>query len=523
MKYGMLILLVFIVSSRASLNANCLYKGPGESNPDSNKTVIVGETDKLDKTIRFNFHGKRLESNPDSLESIDVGDFYNIEIDSINLNLYKIIIGTSDSSTLKPIDFPSFEVFKTAQLSSYLSNLIPTALQKGVTTLSSSQAKDVKDLSNNLTLMGMNWRAKFDSVTQLQTRRKEEPLNDTVSLLILMNESQTNLKMKQMEFNSLVARIQNVIFEHNKLFVVSELEFLPPTMGKKDTIDVSQLSLKVLYDSIGIIKEDVQKLDSAIQQLSQNYDNEIKYDSWRIRNLPYLKTVDSTLRIAFYKFDSTLVGMHDSLTGNKMVKYIRSLANIMNTSWTYKSLPKQRMKDQTFVDITILPRDSARLESYTTHFAFPLKEKEFWGVSSGFYYGRMNNQSFSVKTVIDASKKDTSYSLADESPVPYEFGMDAIFHYGRQLILHDFFAQIAIGPAVTFGDKIRPRLMVGAGIAFGDKNILLLDIGTVFGYTDRLSNSITQLQGFRTLPTDYMVSTLDHGLYLSVSYLFYNN
>jgi hypothetical protein len=101
--------------------------------------------------------------------------------------------------------------------------------------------------------------------------------------------------------------------------------------------------------------------------------------------------------------------------------------------------------------------------------------------------------------------------------------MDAIFHYGRQLILHDFFAQIAIGPAVTFGDKIRPRLMVGAGIAFGDKNILLLDIGTVFGYTDRLSNSITQLQGFRTLPTDYMVSTLDHGLYLSVSYLFYNN
>jgi len=70
--------------------------------------------------VSFNFKDKTITG---SLEDLKRGDYYNVEITNINMNLYKVSINNSDTTLESGLTLPSFGSFGTDALSSLLSSL----------------------------------------------------------------------------------------------------------------------------------------------------------------------------------------------------------------------------------------------------------------------------------------------------------------------------------------------------------------------------------------------------------------
>ncbi len=79
------------------------------------------------------------------------------------------------------------------------------------------------------------------------------------------------------------------------------------------------------------------------------------------------------------------------------------------------------------------------------------------------------------------------------------------------------FWHAGIGTGVNIGPAVRPRALFGTGLAFGKRNKLIIDIGGIYMFYDKLSNAVERI-GNIAIPEDYTVSASKMQLYFSLGY-----
>jgi hypothetical protein len=440
------------------------------------------------KTIQIDFRNKKfVDGFQDSLASIQQGDFFCIEIDNINLNLYNVTIGKTDSAVSKPLQVPSFTTlgitdFTKLLISPFGSTIAPMEYAE-LKTPTEGGNPDVDSL----------FRATFNSLYKDISRLQE-----------------------------IKHGIDSTVFKYNKYLIKAQLEDIDTAKN----FEPSWTSLVTLYRTLDSLRTLIYNLNKDATINSQTY-NIARIDQTFIKAIKNdsttYKPFDSYLIQNFGALTASTSQTIDSLSAQKTFQYMSTLAGAKNNeSSIYKSLPYQFKNEQTSLNIKIQPKPtSSLLQSYETVLTLPIENRMIWGISSGFYWGyQMPNQAYSFK-----HNADSTYSLIPEETASTEIGLNAMVHFGYQIArirkIPKIGLELGFGPGLSISDKIRPRLMGSIGLTIGNRNELLIDWGAIYGYVDKLSNAFDTSSHYITQPGNPVVSSLKQGWFLSVSYLFY--
>lgn len=191
--------------------------------------------------------------------------------------------------------------------------------------------------------------------------------------------------------------------------------------------------------------------------------------------------------------------------------------NNLNPNDEFISLPIQLTGEEAKMELTFIPKDQkSGLQTYRMPpFKFP-KRRMYWSVSSTLYYSGMKTERVGLESV---SKNDTAFvSLYKEEPLKGEIGT-ALLLRGGWYLGKGFGAHISAGTAVSLGEKVKPRGVVGAGLSFGDKHSLTLDGGLSVGYTQVLSKAADFNKYYEGKP-EVVIDQLKWSYFIGVGYAF---
>lgn len=449
------------------------------------------------KTIEFDFQDKTITpSAMKQIKNIKPGDFFRVEIDDINLNLYTVKVNNSDSTINQQLKMPGFSDFGFSDVSKMMT--------AGFGTVGAPY-------SNMELVIPMNFGQ--------QRKREEDTLLDKAwENISLMTNS---LAIDHDSLENVKETINNISFEYNRNLLAALYDTVCPPPNIQKTAN----SIKTLYDSLGQLRTTLYSLNNTVQ------DSLKSYQVWRLgdkyRNLisknEGLHAEDSIIINQFKSLNLSLSAAIDSVSAAKIFQYVSSLISVRNnSSSTYNSLPLEFTQDQATVDIKIQPRSNQlALQSYETKIVLPVGGGGYWGLSTGFYYGwQLPNHAYTSK-----ENPDSSYSLVAEDMTSNEFGIDALFNAGYDCQTWEHFPRlgwaVSIGLGIPFSDKVRPRLMAMISLAIGNEHKLLLQVGPVWGYVDKLSNAYNISGDYLTNPGNPVVSSVTRGWCFSVSYMFF--
>jgi len=473
--------------------------------------------------VRFDFSTGKF--NPDDLKALDrlkPGGQYQVKITNINTNLYKIVINKSDTIVSPALTVPSFTGFSVSDLSGLIAGLttggINATVMKAVSTSTAATPSDKKSLLTDEYLPKPKVKTKTTLIPKIDPEIEK--------IKGFMMAFQKELEKYFATLKGINEKTDQLVFDYNKLIVNAMIQ--NENNGNGVYFDTRTLTLDNLKNRFDGLRNEINTLDEQVRGAAATYRNETFNYSTTIADNKQLKANDSNLTTAYKSFAKKLDTAQSSLSSSKCTSYILSIANIQNSSSReYVFAEQQFSKEQSTLTIAITPRATTNsgLTGITTTWTFPLHQRQFWAISSGFFVSTLYNQSYSTLKTTSADAKnsaviDTSFSIKSERPAKMEFGINTMIRYGVQISDNYSYWQFGVGPGATVTDKIRARLMIGTGLAFGRTHKFLIDVGYITGYTDQLSVLYKNNLNPQVNPGTVTVSRLSSGAYLSVGYLF---
>lgn len=185
-------------------------------------------------------------------------------------------------------------------------------------------------------------------------------------------------------------------------------------------------------------------------------------------------------------------------------------------------MPLQFTKEQAIVDITIEPRDLAtyKIQTFKTSITFPASKLSYAGVGASFYTSKLYDEVYSLEGFA-SNDSVTHYRAREESVTKREVGMAALLRVGTRFEKCEWLGiHGSIGPGISIGDKVKPRVLAGGGLAIGTKHCFSLDVGAIAGYVERLSTIYNSDKVLTVKPENVTVSKLKADLFLSLGYLY---
>ncbi len=459
--------------------------------------------------IKFDFATKKfIDDTEQQLERLKTGDFYRLEIYNINTNQYKVTVGKRDTVTSTALAVPTFPGFGAEGL-----NLLVSSLSTGKLLASApvDGGLGLGMLGNKSLMLGENWHQKNGG-------NKASP--ETKEIERLMGDYEKALRKNYARLDQLKTNTEKLINDYNKYLIQSQIEHTVNSTFFK----TSDLTLDDLYNAFNGIRANLISISDSVTYAEATYTAGTKPYTSEIQNTPGLKEADANLSAVYTAFVATLTKAREAVSPDNAYKFITSIVAVTNNQQRkYTSFPLQFNKDQNILVISATPRkDESGLSPYSTSIAFPLKHNDFWGVSSGIFFSTLYNRSYStLRTVSTAATHDTTYSIVSEQPSKIEFGVNAMIRHGWKDNANGTAFQVGFGPGVTVSDKVRPRVLLGLGIAQGKKkHKFIADIGTIVGYTEKLSVLYKENTAYPIAPSSVTVSKLNFGGYISIGYLF---
>jgi hypothetical protein len=458
-------------------------------------------------TIHYYFPSKTIKDCTD-LNNLKEGDFYRIQIDSINLNLYRVELASKDSSVYKPIEFTRLtsgvsslsELFKNARMS-LQSISLPTEMQD-VLNYPDEKGIGMNNLNNiDTSLLTRANLIKYQlalyqrNFNTLSHKGKEQ--SETISSI----ESAISLKMKK-------ARLKNV-----GLSEVIRIEYV-------DTLEVR--FPKITADVDSVLK------DYSIEKT--NFENFLKEIDAKdtIGVLKDIKAVEKSVS----DIGEALNKLKSNSRKTKFDKHISLLYDYVNNSDpTFRSMPIQLTKDITHVEFSIIPIDSgSRLPSYTTRLKLPSKQYWYWAIGTAGYVSGLYDENYSQRGV-QINDSTVNYSIVNEADMDKndttkfintrEWGAAINLKVGYKLPCYpDLGLHISIGSGFSFAKEVRPRIMLGGGVSYGHKHRLTLGGGFIGGNTFRLSKAYELNDVLPQRAESLTISKFQHSWYASLGYVF---
>jgi hypothetical protein len=451
-------------------------------------TNAYGGDSRVITQIKIDFKDKVfIKENPDEkTKGLKPGDYYQIIIEDINLNLYSVSISKRDSSIGAGMSIPTWAALGMGSIGTILENLLP---------FSSSGPAFPVEAGRNSAL-----KSAHPALKQPDSSIIERHFNRLVKNALKIKKSAKSL--------------DSTIFEYNKMQWWS----LSDDTSETGSIEMNGLTVNNLYRCLKNFSDTLNDMDI---KLNNSYNEFISEASQCGKNKDTLAAID-TIRKKYDDFIKTIMKAKDAVSAESATKYINSIVLLLNNkSRRYESLPQQMTREQTRLKIELTPRNPAyNLQNYSMELVFPLRTVApwgaFWGVSTGFFCeSGMDNEEYSIRKA-----DDLTYALVKEHPGNYGFGVNSLVQFGLRLGDWPAFAHLCFGPAIAVSDNVRPRLQMGGGFSFFETHILSVNAGANVGYRDKLSNNYNENASYQTEPKGYRVSEIKTGIFISLGYLF---
>lgn len=452
------------------------------------------------KVIELDFKAKKFNTDIKSLK-LSKGEFYNVEIKNINMNLYNVSLSKTDSIISFNNEFPTLSLIGLESISTLLENI--TAFTKS--TISESTESDKSKKLNNF----LSYTDTKDSLFVLnKLDRIQEEVVNTVNQL--ENESK-KINNFLTSLNSLQFQYYVLQYDYEKTMLFDSLQLKYEDASKK-VIEFNK-SLNEIEKNLKVAKSDLEILltmNAYKDFINNNFDIKKQYNS--IKSIVE-KSIEETSKAK------------DKIKEEKINEIYLKLIHLENNSLrSYKSMPLQFNGDIAEITINITPKkDEFNLQSYSTVIKFPTN-KFYAGIGGGFYRANFKNENYST---IENKTSDTTstFNLVDEQPANFEIGFVSLIHVGTKIFTNKtnnlLGIHFSLGPGISFISKPQVRAAVGGGLSVGkSKNMLSINALAMVGPVNVLSRAYNLETQYEVQPENMTVSKLKVGCAFSLGYIY---
>jgi len=325
--------------------------------------------------------GTTIAVNDKSVNKIKPGEKFYVQVKGINKDLYKVVIATEDTTYTSKISFPSFDHLAIDKFEKLLSGL--STLGTSIKAYIGDGKAEYPDDSSCATTI-----AAFDTETNNHIIEFDEKRKEAYRILDVIYEIHRCSKLLAGCNATQIAKIDNLPSDVSSL---------------RDDI----LSFK---NSVLVTK------NSHLPQLINCNDESEKAKTLKEA---HLANIDSLV--------SRIEDLYAGFTPSNLDKLLSPLITIQNNSINteYTSLPFIMNSERINLKVSIVPEDTAEIESYYTTTTFPKKKKNYTAVGASFFYSMLDNESLSFN-------QDTSgfTNVIREDTSKFEIGYSIPFYYG---------------------------------------------------------------------------------------------
>ena len=525
--------------------------------------LASGQTPASPTEIKFDFERKNFTSDfMSDLKKLQRGQFYQLKIENINLNLYDVNVVHKDSTIASNVSIPTLGSLGMGDIVGLISSIIDftsvslSGQSKEIIDEKealSNLEKDVKDIESKLSGASKSFidgtgSPLSENMKNLDKVKNKKDRDQLVKYFALLKEI-CDLKEKIKKMEAMTNLKENIIAQINASGIK-----LKESLGKTqdsviqpvDSLILQMNMLRLKYYSLDGEALKCLKIESDLCVylekilIYRSKLNDKKPELQKIKSLldkyisgqpdgPNLMKKDSTLKAAYASFEGNLtkaIGILDKameqINAEKITAFMNAVIHLENNKsriWT--SMPIQFMGDMGSFKLSFTPKSAEYgLSSFSQEYVFKIS-KAYKGVSAGFYYApKAVNERYSIKDTLDTNN-NTVFGLVKEDDSG-EIGFTTLFHYGRKLDKSEKIGvHVSVGPAVSLSSVIRPRLNIGGGLSFGNYNgMFTIDALLMTGFYDKLSNAFSIDGQYSTKPEQVTVSKLKAHVAVSVGYIY---
>lgn len=443
------------------------------------------------RTIQIDFSSKAIPTL--NVNDIQHGAYYQIKINNINQNLYKVSLTSIDTVLSKPQQTPTFGDFNLDALSKVIS---------GISSLSTSitQTESLQTITEAFSIV----KSKDLFAAPVVAANK--------GIVDRMEQEKNALSLAKQSIEQITIRIDSLKLEVYKLKLNSY----------KISNPSSAFNFNHALTDLEKIRKDISDLKVVITTKMNSYEAFSISNKATIANNADLMSNDKSIKEAYEKFLSAIADSLTSISSDKANELLSSIVFVENNAGNiYTSMPIQYLGEQAKVQISITPREEKyNLHSYYTQLVFPQIIKPYTVVGLSFYGSSLYDKAYStIKTKINDST--SNYKFLEENSSEAELGIAALLRYGKKWDNNNTFGtHLSIGAGISISNKIKPRFLFGGGLSFGKKHMLAFDFGGIVGYVDRLSNTIDLNKIYPEKPENITVSKIGIGAFISMGYIY---
>lgn len=436
-------------------------------------------------------------------KDISEGEYYRLQIDNINLNMFKVSVNAIDTILSKKQETPSFGSLKLDDLAKISGNIISNS---GLIASIDSQGKK-QDAETNYQSLKDDKKfedeklLKKDPILKRMAEEvvKQAPIQD---LLTTISDHIDKLKLK--------------IFSH-RLGAENQPHKVDYNFdaGVKEKFDFKQSYNDLLVQ----IRSAQQALKEANGYLD-TYQKFYKVHKDEIDKNTDYKEKDLLIKEVYAKQIAVLSEVVTTFTADKIIAVFSPLVSLdQNSCAVYRSLPFYYGGEQAKVRISITPRDESKLsQKYTSTLVFPGVIRTYVTAGISLYAATLYDESYIVNPLNEGGVK--KFQIEREDPNKMEIGAAMLLKGGRKFGCKDFIGwhgQLGVGMSIA--SKTKPRVLFGGGLTFGRKHMLTLDVGGIAGYADRVNESVLK-SSYDEVPTNVIYSKLKVGLFGGLGYIY---
>ncbi len=445
--------------------------------------------------IDFNY-GKSEKSKTIQLpQEIELGDFYQIHVQKINLNKWSVLINSADSTNSSPLSTPSFGDLQLDVISGLTSVLAETV----------SVTKNSTPVVNNFITPSNVQNQVRNYVVQTKKNKIGETINNYNDELLNFSNAQVNYKKSVDVLELDISKKQLAAFDDNNQIS-------------------SDLKVTAALERITNLRKEVYKHQDSLISKEKNYLVFSKKEEKGIAKNSSYKKADAAIKAGFITLKTNIAKLLKTINAEKTTALLRSILYIKEKTENYVSLPIQLKGEQAHVNVKFVPRDSIINEnSYEITFKFPTKEGNYWGVDGSFYVSTLYDENFSSLTTTDSEMMD-DVRFIREDVTKAEMGVATLIRYGKKHPENEKKSisgyHLVFGPGISVTKKVRPRFLLGGGFSMGKKHNLSIDGGAIAGFVERKSNAIKLNEMLSSAPESLTVSKLKLGIFIGIGYMF---
>lgn len=441
-----------------------------------------------------------------NVPDIKVGDYYNVQVKNINLNMFKIGINSIDSTLSSKQTTPTFGSLDLDNISKVVANISSSV---GVVSSNSSfvtNANKVREFTDKIII-------KMDFLPSQEKDLK--PIADRMAEEKIKLEG---LLKKSDELKSTLDKIKLDMFEFR---AGSEGNPVGNSAIFSDPTKTLSFDFKKCYnDVLNLIKSTEERIAEA-EELFDDYKEFAGKHELEIKSDDKLKKNNDNINAAYAKYLSAFGEIKSAFSSDKIIELFTPLIYLANnTSNTYNSLPKQFLGEQGKIKLFINPRDENKLsQKYYTEIVFPDEITTYTTVGLSLYGSSLYDESYSVEK-ITINDSVANYIVHPEKLNKMEIGVSMLLRYGKKFNTEkNIGVHGSLGAGMSIANKVKPRFLFGGGFSFGKKHMFAVDLGGIVGYSDRVNESAVK-STYDEVPTNVIYSKLTVGFFGGLGYIY---